>query len=182
MNIGENIKRIRLEKGWKQSDLAEKSNISRVAIGNYERGDRMPNIEILNKIAEALNVTLDDLYKVNKTLSKKLVDELEYPILKTYGPKDTLEILSTELEIEYSLLDDCLNNDKDLPIDALVKLLEFLCKIDFPLFMKFTEENKSALSDDITLKDAVSEIMAIKLITLENNSFDLFKKIGRAHV
>lgn len=63
MNIGDTIKKIRIEKKLKQSELAEKAKISRVAIGNYERGDRQPNIETLNKISEALDITIDDLIK-----------------------------------------------------------------------------------------------------------------------
>lgn len=61
MHIGENIKKYRLEKKLKQSELAEKSKVSRVAIGNYERGDRMPSAKILHSIATALNVTVNDL-------------------------------------------------------------------------------------------------------------------------
>ncbi len=61
MNIGDNIKKLRIEKRLKQSELAEKSGISRVAIGNYERGDRIPNIEIVRKIANALEISLNKL-------------------------------------------------------------------------------------------------------------------------
>ncbi|MCW6111626.1 helix-turn-helix domain-containing protein [Clostridium sporogenes] len=56
MNIGEKIKEIRLKQNLKQSELAEKAKISRVAVGNYERGDRIPNAEILQSIAKALGV------------------------------------------------------------------------------------------------------------------------------
>lgn len=59
--IGENIKRYRLEKGLTQKELAEKSGITRESIGNYERGDRTPPADILNKIAVALDVITDDL-------------------------------------------------------------------------------------------------------------------------
>ncbi|MDD3224345.1 MAG: helix-turn-helix transcriptional regulator [Clostridium sp.] len=36
MNIGERIREIRKSKNLLQSDLAEKTEISKVAIGNYE--------------------------------------------------------------------------------------------------------------------------------------------------
>lgn len=61
MNIGENIKKYRIEKNLKQSELAERSGISRVAIGNYERGERTPNIDIIKKIANALDVPISIL-------------------------------------------------------------------------------------------------------------------------
>ncbi|MCB2294681.1 helix-turn-helix domain-containing protein [Clostridium algoriphilum] len=61
MSLGINIKKMRLEKNLKQSELAEMAKISRVAIGNYERGTREPTATILNKIATALGVTINDL-------------------------------------------------------------------------------------------------------------------------
>lgn len=61
MTLGINIKKIRLQRNLKQSELAEMAKISRVAIGNYERGTREPTASILNKIATALGVTINDL-------------------------------------------------------------------------------------------------------------------------
>ncbi|MGV8983999.1 helix-turn-helix domain-containing protein [Clostridium sp.] len=61
MSLGINIKKMRLEKNLKQSELAKMAKISRVAIGNYERGTRDPTATILNKIATALGVTINDL-------------------------------------------------------------------------------------------------------------------------
>ena len=61
MTLGINIKKIRLERNLKQSELAEMAKISRVAIGNYERGTREPTATILHKIATALGVTINDL-------------------------------------------------------------------------------------------------------------------------
>jgi len=57
--IGDNIKKLRSSKGWKQSDLAEKTGISSVSIGNYERNDRVPPVDLAKKIAVALGVSLD---------------------------------------------------------------------------------------------------------------------------
>ncbi|HHV13446.1 MAG TPA: helix-turn-helix transcriptional regulator [Clostridiales bacterium] len=56
MNLGDKIKELRIERGMKQSDLAERANISRVSVGNYERNDRVPNADILIQISKALNV------------------------------------------------------------------------------------------------------------------------------
>lgn len=61
MSFGERMKQIRQNKGMTQNQLAVKANISRVAIGNYERGDRQPNIDITKKIADALGVPVADL-------------------------------------------------------------------------------------------------------------------------
>lgn len=69
MKIGEKIKELRIKGNLSQAELAEKAQISRVAIGNYERGDRIPNIEILNKIASALNIDLSTLLIQQPTIT-----------------------------------------------------------------------------------------------------------------
>lgn len=61
MNLGENIKKYRKEKGLTQTELAIKSNLSKNAIYNYENNKRVPNIDILNKIASALQIPINQL-------------------------------------------------------------------------------------------------------------------------
>lgn len=59
--IGERIKEYRVARGLTQSDLANKADITRIALGNYERGQRIPTIDIFARIAMALNVSIDEL-------------------------------------------------------------------------------------------------------------------------
>ena len=59
--IGENIKRLRINKGWKQKELAEASSISRESIGNYERGTRVPPVDIAFRLAKSLGVNVGEL-------------------------------------------------------------------------------------------------------------------------
>lgn len=59
--IGDSIKKYRLNKNWTQKELALNSGITRESIGNYERGDRIPPSDILNKIAVALGVPVSKL-------------------------------------------------------------------------------------------------------------------------
>lgn len=79
MSFGERMKQIRQIKGMTQNQLAEKANISRVAIGNYERGDRQPNISITQKIADALGVPVADLagWSVFDEQNPHLADEVK---------------------------------------------------------------------------------------------------------
>lgn len=66
MNIGENIKKCRKEKGLTQQELASKSEISRNALINYESGKRIPNLDILGKIADALSMQINELYSMKQ--------------------------------------------------------------------------------------------------------------------
>jgi len=61
MNTGTIISQLRDKNGFSQSDLAEKSQVSRVMIGKYERGEAVPSIDAAKKIADALEVSLDYL-------------------------------------------------------------------------------------------------------------------------
>lgn len=54
---------LRCKKGISQNELAEKIGITGSAISQYESGKRKPNIEVLKKIAQVLNCTVDDLIK-----------------------------------------------------------------------------------------------------------------------
>ena len=61
MNTGKIIAELRDKKGISQVDLADKSGVSRVMIGKYERGEAAPSIDAAKKIADALGVSLDQL-------------------------------------------------------------------------------------------------------------------------
>lgn len=68
MNIGENIKKIRDLKNISQEKLSKLSNMPRTSLGRYERGERIPNIDILKKIAIGLNTDLDIILHWTKIL------------------------------------------------------------------------------------------------------------------
>lgn len=54
--IGNNIRTMRLSRGWSQSDLAKVAKISQSSIAMYERGNRRPNDEQAEALADAFNV------------------------------------------------------------------------------------------------------------------------------
>jgi len=55
--ISNNIKALRGEKGWNQSTLAAKAEITPAALSQIEKGDkRLPTFVVLRKLASALNV------------------------------------------------------------------------------------------------------------------------------
>lgn len=69
MTIGEKIQKARKEKKYTQKQLAEKCGVATGTIQQYELGKRQPRIEQLEKIADALDVSVADLmgltYKEN---------------------------------------------------------------------------------------------------------------------
>lgn len=61
-----NIASIRCRQGISQVDLAKAIGVTGSAVSQYESGKRKPNIEILKKIAQVLDCTIDDLIKEGK--------------------------------------------------------------------------------------------------------------------
>ncbi len=59
--LSDKLRKLRLQKGLKQSDLAKKLSLSSVRYNQYETGKRMPDYELLIKIADYYGVTLDYL-------------------------------------------------------------------------------------------------------------------------
>lgn len=59
--VSKNIKRLRAEQKITQDALAEKINISRQAISNWENDKTQPDIQSLEKLAEAFDVEIEEL-------------------------------------------------------------------------------------------------------------------------
>lgn len=84
--IGENIKRYRLQNGWTQQELGAKIGISKNAIGNYEKGFRSPKKDTMFDLANAFNISIDDLFPPiqndspsNASQIQSIYDELNPP-------------------------------------------------------------------------------------------------------
>ena len=58
-SIGRNIRKYRLMKKLRQEDLAEKADLSINYIGAIERGEKIPSLETLIVIINALGVSAD---------------------------------------------------------------------------------------------------------------------------
>lgn len=61
MNIGDNIRAARKSAGMKQKELAYAAGCAIGTIQQYERGLRMPRLEQLNGIANALGISVEEL-------------------------------------------------------------------------------------------------------------------------
>ncbi len=59
--FGENLKRVREEKGITQQTLADYLYVTRQAVSRWEGGSRYPDIMTAKKMAQYLEVSLDDL-------------------------------------------------------------------------------------------------------------------------
>lgn len=61
MKFGEKVKQFREEKGMTQQTLAERLYVTRQAVSKWERGARYPDLLTVKKIAQVLEVSVDEL-------------------------------------------------------------------------------------------------------------------------
>jgi transcriptional regulator with XRE-family HTH domain len=55
--FGATVRRLRENKGWTQEQLAEQAEMSATYVGFIERGENVPTLTIILKLADALSVT-----------------------------------------------------------------------------------------------------------------------------
>ena len=78
MELGENMMLVRKKKGLSQADLGKLIGTSGDVVGRYERGDIKPSIDVVGKIADALEVSLDYLVgKSDMLLDKEMLKRFQ---------------------------------------------------------------------------------------------------------
>ncbi|MDA3911665.1 MAG: helix-turn-helix transcriptional regulator [Bacteroidales bacterium] len=98
MNIGIKIKLLRAEMGWSQAELAVKINADQAQINGYERGEALPSIGVIKRLANIFNVTTNYLLfeennqKASTVIKGKELLEL-FNQIEDIDPKDKKTLL-----------------------------------------------------------------------------------------
>lgn len=91
--LGNKIKELRDSKSLTQADLAKLLDVSPSTVGMWEQNRRTPDIDILKKLSDILDVSVD--YLLGKTDIKNYLND----------PMNTIA-LHTDAELDYSDLTD----------------------------------------------------------------------------
>ena len=59
--LGNKIKELRIKSRFTQSELAERLGVTKSSIASYENDSRQPSYEVLIKISQVFNVSIDSL-------------------------------------------------------------------------------------------------------------------------
>lgn len=59
--VGDRIRVLRIKRGLSQSRLADAVGLKRSAIGNYERGIRVPDLDTIEAFADYFDVSIADI-------------------------------------------------------------------------------------------------------------------------
>lgn len=75
MNIGENIKKIRKDKGLQQKQVALEIGLDQSNYNKIENSKREPSVDVLNKLANLFGVSVDDMLNPDKESPKEITVE-----------------------------------------------------------------------------------------------------------
>lgn len=111
MELGEKIKRLRVQNGLTQEELADRSEITKGFISQVERNLTSPSISTLIDILDGLGTNLKDFF--NENIDEKIVftkedffesenEELKYNLkwIIPNAQKNTMEPILIELDLE----------------------------------------------------------------------------------
>jgi transcriptional regulator with XRE-family HTH domain len=60
--VARNVRRLRVEQGISQEKLAADAGVDRSYLGGLERQDENPTVDLLDRVAKALSVSISDLF------------------------------------------------------------------------------------------------------------------------
>ncbi|MEW9109027.1 MAG: helix-turn-helix transcriptional regulator [Cytobacillus gottheilii] len=85
MVFGEKLKMERKNKGWSQEELAEQLFVSRQSVSKWENGQNYPSIEIIIRLSDLFEISIDELLRSDEDLTEKVIKDskqLAHPKLK----------------------------------------------------------------------------------------------------
>lgn len=95
-NTGEFLKSLRVAKGLTQIELAEHLNVSNKTVSKWESGVGIPELSTLVILADFYDVTVDDILRGTRRVSKNIVKEKkisEYTYSRTKGRYSNILII-----------------------------------------------------------------------------------------
>lgn len=121
--LGKNIKSIRQKKLFSREYICEKVGISIHTLAKYEQGQREPNINMLDKLANALEVSKTDLLGIEKKVYD-LTDILSKNEGKSINNPTTeeKERLKKTIELAGKISSDVINKINDEALDGMIAI------------------------------------------------------------
>ena len=97
--IGKKLKELRLSRGFRQNEVADKVGLSRATISNVEVGNRGLSLESLQKFCELYNVSIDYFGIETKSFNEAvdLTERLKLIFESNDVPKAAKEELYTDI-------------------------------------------------------------------------------------
>jgi transcriptional regulator with XRE-family HTH domain len=101
--LGRRIRRLRTLKGLTQQELGNQAEVNYKFLGEIERGQQNPSFSTLVKIAHALKVEMQDLFRFEQEISNRKEIENQIKKLLKAIPDDALRQVLLILRVLYPL-------------------------------------------------------------------------------
>jgi transcriptional regulator with XRE-family HTH domain len=109
-DLATNLKKLRRKKGYTQAQLAEMCGLTRRIIVHYENYVKDPVFENVKKIAEALDVSIDELSGKAESGKHKKQDDVSYKIMKRVRVIEKLP--KRDQDMVFSLINSLVKKNK----------------------------------------------------------------------
>ena len=108
-NIGETIASLRKNKSMTQNELAEKMNVTDKAVSKWERDLSCPDINTISKLADILDVSVEELLKAKKrensnTKMKDLVNLIFKAVALAMGIAVVVLNILNQIDVKSSII------------------------------------------------------------------------------
>ena len=179
MDIGQEIRRLREEKEWTQTQLAYHADTAPSSISLIESGRREPNVGTLRKLAQALDVELVELLGEP---ARKKARALPEPTEKQKAAPgnyatDWVDLINLTAEVGNRIL-----SRRDVSLDEVSEISEqtySLIKVglhDVPLIYAWCDEEKQKAMDQAKRKlaevfDKLDELVTEKVQELRGQEY-----------
>ena len=162
MSLGENIYRLRSEKGMSQSELAEALNVSRQSISKWETDGSVPELDKLLSLSSLFGISLDELVK--GSADSEYCDDSEYD---EYSEEEDEQSASSGL---YSLILSDMIYDRDSMARFLYESLDYTEAKAWEAIMHAPTVIVTGKYYDVAKRysEALSEIAATKILSDED--------------
>ena len=95
MKLGDNILKLRKDCKLSQEQLAEKVDVTRQTISNWENDKSYPDVNSLVLLSETFQISLDNLIKGDIEVMKDVIQKEEIEKMNHYGKIYTIMLIAT---------------------------------------------------------------------------------------
>lgn len=104
-SIGNRIRSLRLKHNLSQEQLALRADITTAYLGQIERDEKNPTIKLIEKIANALNLSLSELFsdqKIDNEDSDEIINNIIFELsdLSIEEKQEILQIIKHVLKLK----------------------------------------------------------------------------------
>lgn len=105
--IGPRIRKLREDKGLSLRELGDRINISFTHLSRIERGEKIPNLELLNTLANVFDVDMSYFFGEKQQVPEEFKDKVEWITFgeemekRNVSPEQLKELVAAFMKIKF---------------------------------------------------------------------------------